>query len=152
MDILFLYGTETGISEMLCDDIKEALGDGFNCTISCLVDVSPNDLSSTAFHIFVTSTYGTGDLPATAQPFMDELVGTSPDLNHVRFAIFGLGDMIFAETFNNGSKQLMDQLLSCKAQMVGDRGLHDASSMDLPEDVAIPWAHEIISKLKLEAA
>ena len=152
MDIHFLYGTETGNAEMLCEDIEADLGEGFECTISCLADVAPEQLSAEAFHIFVTSTYGSGDLPATAQPFMDALVNGAPDLSHIRFSIFGLGDMIFAETFNNGSKQLMEQLLECKAQMVGDRGLHDASSMDMPEDVAIPWTHEIIALLKTEAA
>lgn len=152
MNLHFLYGTETGTSEILCEDIEAEIGDGFETTVTSLGDVDPADLDGETFYIIVTSTYGTGDLPMSAQPFFDKLESAKPDLSKVRFAIFGLGDMVFSETFAFGSKILMEKLVECGARMVGERGIHDASSPDLPEDVAVPWAQEIMGLAQAEAA
>lgn len=152
MDIHFLFGTETGTAEILCEDIEADLGDGFTCTHSSLADVDPTDLSGDIFYMIVTSTFGNGDLPMAAQPFYDKLAAEKPDLSHVRFAIFGLGDMVFSETFAFGSKILMEQMLERGAKMVGERGIHDASSPDLPEDIAVPWAQEIVGQAQAAAA
>lgn len=151
MKIHFLHGTETGNSEIVCEDIAEDLGAGFDCQIDSMADVSPGDLNGGTFYIFVTSTYGTGDLPATAQPFVEALE-MQPDLSQIRFAIFGLGDIVFEDTFAQGSATLAEKLISCRAQMVGERGIHDASGMDMPEDIALPWAQGIIALLNEEAA
>lgn len=152
MNLHFLYGTETGSAEILCEDIEADLGAGFDCTITALSDVAPADLEKDVFYIFVTSTYGNGDLPSMAQPFMDALEDKAPDLGHIRFAIFGLGDMVFSETFAQGSEQLMKKLIERGAHMVGERGIHDASTAEMPEDIAVPWAHGIVALLKAEAA
>lgn len=152
MKIGIYYGTETGNSEMLAEDMVEALGDGFTCDIASLGDVDPAALDPAAFHIFITSTYGTGDLPTTAQPFETALKAAAPDLSAIRFAIFGLGDQVFSETFNHGSQRLMQMLLDHKAQMVGERGLHDASAFDMPEDIALPWLEDIRALITQDAA
>ena len=152
MKIHFLYGTETGNAEMVCEDIETELGDAFETRVDSLGDVDPNALEADTFYMIVTSTYGNGDLPATAAPFADTLEADKPNLNHVRFAIFGLGDMVFSETFNHGSKGLMEKLLDCGAAMVGERGLYDASTAEMPEDLAIPWAQGILAQLRDKAA
>ncbi|MEL7116418.1 MAG: flavodoxin domain-containing protein [Pseudomonadota bacterium] len=150
MNIHFLYGSETGSAEILCEDIRDELN--LDCTIDGLDAVKPGDLNGETFYIFISSTYGNGDLPSMAQPFADAMEADKPDLSHVQFAIFGLGDMVFAETFNNGSKQLMEMLVAAGAKMVGERGIYDASSSDMPEDVGVPWAQGIFERLRAAAA
>ncbi|WP_136442553.1 flavodoxin domain-containing protein [Pacificoceanicola onchidii] len=152
MKIHFLYGTETGNSEILCDDMQDELGADVTSRISDMGTVDPADLDPEEFHIVVTSTYGNGDLPSTAVSFSDALAETKPDLSGIRFAIFGLGDMVFAETFAQGSKTLMEQLLACKAEQVGERGIFDASGADMPEDIGVPWLHGILALLQAKAA
>lgn len=152
MKLHFLFGTETGSAEMLCEDIRDDLGDAFDCEITSLGEVDPATLDGDTFYFFVSSTYGNGDLPVTAQPFYDKIVETGQDLSHVRFAIFGLGDMVFSETFAFGSKILMEKLLEQGATMVGERCVHDASSPDMPEDLGIPWAHDVLAQFKAQAA
>lgn len=152
MKLHFLYGTETGNAEMLCEDIEADLGAGFDVTISSMGDVDPGSLDAETFYFIVTSTYGNGDFPATAVAFPDALEAEKPDLAHVRFAIFGLGDMVFAETFNHGSERLMNMMLARGAKMIGERGLHDASGLDLPEDLALPWAQGVLAQLQAQAA
>ncbi|MFL4469838.1 flavodoxin domain-containing protein [Tateyamaria armeniaca] len=128
------------------------MGADYDCHISSLADVDPGALSKDTFYIFVTSTYGNGDLPSTALPFEEAMQEQTPDLTGVRFAIFGLGDQVFSETFNHGSMKLMQMLLDRKAEMVGERGLHDASGFDMPEDVALPWVSGIIEQLQAAKA
>ena len=152
MKFHFLYATETGSSEMLCEDMEAELDGTFECEIGNVGEFAPSDLNGETFYVFVVSTYGNGDLPSTALPFWDALEAEKPDLNHVRFAIFGLGDMVFDETFNNGSKQIMEKLQAFGAKMHGERGLYDASSTMPPEDTGLPWLHGVIAQLTEEAA
>lgn len=152
MQIGLYYGSETGNSEMLCEDIEAELGDAFECHIASLSEVDPTTLDAQTFYIFVTSTYGNGDLPTLALPFEAALTESEPDLTGVRFAIFGLGDMVFSETFNQGSEKLAAMLVARGAVQVGERGIHDASSVEMPEDIALPWVNTILPHVTLDAA
>jgi MioC protein len=147
MKVGLYHGSETGNSEMLCEDIAAELGDGYECDIVSLADLDPAELDKGMFHIFVTSTYGNGDLPTTALSFEAALAETQPDLSGIRFAIFGLGDQVFSETFNHGSQKLSEMLKARNAEMIGERGLHDASGFEMPEDIALPWLARIIELL-----
>lgn len=150
MRLEFLHGTETGTAEIVCEDLDAAVS-GVETAIHSLEDVDPSALEADPLYIIVCSTFGSGDLPTTAEPFVDKLNATKPDLSHVRFAIFGLGDRTFGETFNQGSEKLMEALIACKAKMVGERGIADASSADMPEEVAVPWLEDILQKAAAQA-
>ncbi|MEP3844601.1 MAG: flavodoxin domain-containing protein [Paracoccaceae bacterium] len=152
MKLHFLYGTETGNSEMLCEDIEAEIGGGFETAVTCFSDFAPSDLDVKTFYFIVTSTYGSGDLPTNTVPFYDTLAADKPDLKGLQFAVFGLGDMVFAETFNQGSQKMMELFLACGAQMIGERGLYDASTAEMPEDTAVPWAQDILTQLQSKAA
>ena len=152
MKIGLLYGTETGNSEMLCDDLKDALEDAHSCEIENLADVSPSDLDAETFYIIVTSTYGNGDLPSQAVAFEEALKADKPDLSGIRFAIFGLGDQVFHETFAHGSQKLMEMMIAAGATQVGERAIHAASALEMPEDVALPWLEGIMELATAEAA
>ncbi|QBF33864.1 flavodoxin family protein [Thalassococcus sp. S3] len=152
MKVGIYYGSETGNSEMLCEDIEAELGGDFDCHIASLADVDPAAMERETFYIFVTSTYGNGDLPSTALPFEEALTQGKPDLSGIRFAIFGLGDQVFSETFNHGSMKLAQMLKGLKAEQIGERGIHDASSFEMPEDIALPWVGRIMEELKAKVA
>lgn len=150
MRLEFLHGTETGTAEIVCEDMDAAVS-GVETAIQSLEDVDPSALEGDPLYVIVCSTFGSGDLPSTAEPFFDKLNAAKPDLSHVRFAMFGLGDRTFGETFNQGSEKLMEALIACKAQMVGERGIADASSADMPEEIAVPWLEEILQKAAAQA-
>lgn len=147
MKIHFLYGSQSGTAEILCDNLMDSLSDGFDGKVLSLDEIDPTELDAETFYVLISATFGSGQLPDSAQSFLDALEERKPDLSRIRFAIFGLGDRSFGETFNNGSKMLMTEMLACNAQMVGDRGLHDASSADLPQHVALPWLKGILDQL-----
>ncbi|MCV6597926.1 MAG: flavodoxin domain-containing protein [Mangrovicoccus sp.] len=146
MKISLLYGTETGNAELLCEELQEALSDGHEVDVANLEDVSPDALSAEAFYVFVCSTYGEGELPSSAIDFFTALTEEKPDLSGIRFAVFGLGDTTYDETFNNGSTILADSLVAANAQQIGPRGVHDASGDEDAESIALPWLQERLAE------
>lgn len=152
MKITLLYGTESGNAEMLCDDLKDELDAEHDVDISSFADVTPSDLDQDTFYVLVSSTHGNGDLPAAAAEFVDSVEEEETDFTGITFSVFGLGDMVFEETFNQGSERLMKAMIAHKATMVGERGLHDASTGEMPEDIAIPWLKTCMMNLLDKAA
>jgi flavodoxin len=146
VQIHFLYGTETSTAEYLCDDLQDALPDGIESDISSMADVDPSELEAGPLYVIVQSTIGSGDVAGTGFVFYEKLQNDRPDLSNVRFAIFGLGDRTFSETYNHGSEKVMTEMLACKAGMVGERGLFDASAPEMPEDIALPWMETILAE------
>ena len=134
MKITILYGTETGNAEMLAEDIQSEIEADHEVDLSNLEDFAPGDFDPECFYLLVCSTYGDGDLPASAQPFAA-----------IHFAIFGLGDSEYDETFNHGPKKLAELMIAHGAQQVGERVAHDASGSDMAEDLAFPWAEAVIA-------
>ena len=147
MKINLLYGTETGNAEMLCEDIQASLADEHEVTLTNLEDAALADLTAEGTYIFVCSTYGDGDLPASAIDFGEMIEAEKPDLSAMTFSIFGLGDMDYEETYNNGSQRLLDLLIGCGGTQHGPRGLHDASSGKPPEDSVLPWVKVCLATL-----
>lgn len=148
MKVSLLYGTETGNAEMLCEDICDQLEGASDIAIANLEDTAPGDLEADRFYMMVCSTYGDGELPNSAIPFVDALVKEKTDLSGIRFAVFGLGDTSYDETYNNGSVVLMNALTAAGAEVVGERGLHDASGIDDPIDIGLPWAQSQLEEAK----
>lgn len=129
---------------MVCEDIVEAMGDNYDFSLSDILDLSVNDLKEDAFFVFVSSTTGHGEMPESALNFAEEVREQQPNLSGLKFAIFGLGDQGYADTFNMGSQRLLDLLKEHGAIQIGERGIFDASSGEMPEDIAIPWLAETL--------
>lgn len=145
MKIIVLYGTETGNAEMLAEDVAAEIGGAHDAACVNLSDFVPAEFDRAALHLLITSTYGDGELPASARPFAERMAAERPDLSGVHFAIFGLGDSEYHETFNGGGKTLAALMLDHGATQIGERVAHDASGPDLAEDLAFPWAAEAIA-------
>lgn len=145
MDIVILYGTETGTAEMLAEDIQSGLSSDHEVEVSNLSDFSPADFDAGKLYLLVCSTYGDGELPASAQPFDRAMKADSPDLSGVVFGVFGLGDTEY-ETYNLGSKHLLDLMEGAGASLLHERVIHDASGSDMAEDIAMPWARAVIAQ------
>ncbi|MDV2967722.1 flavodoxin domain-containing protein [Nitratireductor aquimarinus] len=145
MNIMLLYGTETGNAEMLAEDIVGELSGEHDVGCCNLSDFSPDSFETGQLYLIVCSSYGDGELPASAQPFAAALQASTPDLAGVHFGIFGLGDSEYEETFGFGSKGLAELLASQGAVQIGERITHDASGGDMAEDLAFPWAAQIVA-------
>ena len=152
MKINITYATILGTSQMLAEDLEDELSGAHEVTVTDIMHLAIDDLYDGSFFVFISSTTGRGELPDSATDFVADLNDAKPDLSALNFAIFGLGDMGYAETFNMGSQRLADLLTGLGASQVGARGLHDASADNEPEDIAIPWVNDILANLPAQAA
>ncbi|MFI7003482.1 flavodoxin domain-containing protein [Nocardia sp. NPDC050175] len=139
MRVVILFGSEMGTAETVADSVADALS-AHDVSVYDLGDFAVDDLDVHDFHVIVCSTYGDGDLPTSAEPFFDELTAAAPDLTGLNFAVFGLGDSIYGDTFNRGGEIAAEQLIECGATQIGEHARHDASTEIRAKDMARDWA------------
>lgn len=148
--VTILFGTESGNAEMVADDVCAVLlSSGLTADVAGMEDVTVTDLADRQLVLLISSTYGEGELPATALEFHAELQRLRPDLSAVRYAAFGLGDSTY-DTFNLGITTLAETFAELGAQRVGEIGSHDADSGLDPSAVATSWATELVEHDLLE--
>ncbi|WP_405138055.1 flavodoxin domain-containing protein [Nocardia sp. NBC_01388] len=139
MRVVVLFGSELGTAEMVAEALADELS-AYDVSVFDMFDFDPGDLDADDFHIVVCSTYGDGELPTGAEPFFALLDAAQPDLAGLRFAVFGLGDTIYGDTYNRGGEIAADKLVARGAIQVGEHARHDASTEVRPKDMAREWA------------
>lgn len=140
MKFTVLYGTESGNSELIAEDLGAKLSETeSDVLVSDLQDFDPANLTAERFTIVICSTHGEGDLPNTAIPFAEAFDAQLPDLTGVQYAMFGLGDTFYEATYSQGSEHIDRRFTAQGATRVGEYGRHDATSWDLGSDVALEW-------------
>ena len=147
--ITILIGTMTGTAQLCAQEMELALGDGETQVEALLMDnLDASVFDREGVFLICTSTYGQGDVPDNARALYEDLQRKRPDLSKLRYGVFGLGDRTYAETFNYGGKRFDDILTELGASRVGERYKHDASSGVLPEEMAVEWCQDWVSKLQ----
>ncbi|PXX68605.1 flavodoxin [Nocardia tenerifensis] len=139
MRVVILFGSEMGTAETVADSVADALS-AHDVSVYDMSDFAVDDLDVRDFHVIVCSTYGDGDLPTGAEPFFDQLAAAAPDLTGLRFAVFGLGDSVYGDTFNRGGEIAAERLAGRGATQVGEHARHDASTAIRAKDMAREWA------------
>ncbi len=147
--ITILVGTMTGTAQLCAQEMELALDDGETQVETLMMD----NLDSSVFgregvFLVCTSTYGQGDVPDNARALYEDLKAKRPNLSHVRYGVFGLGDRTYAETFNFGGKRFDEILGELGAERVGERHMHDASSGVLPEETALEWCQDWLGRVR----
>jgi MioC protein len=139
LNIGIFVATMTGLADVCGEEIEAALASAglpINRQLMDSLDAGafvPYDLL-----IIVSSTYGHGEIPDNGQMLFESLSGA--DLSGKRFAVFGLGDRTYADTFCAAGESWHQQLAASGAQPLVELMRHDASSGTLAEDVAGEWA------------
>ncbi|MGW5384832.1 flavodoxin domain-containing protein [Nocardia sp. NPDC003963] len=142
MRIVVLFGSEMGTAEKVAEGIVEELTE-HQVTVSDMSEFDIAGLDPEIFHIVVCSTYGEGDLPTGAEPFFEALEAYRPDLTGLRFAVFGLGDSVYDNTFNRGGEIAAEKLVVLGAAQIGDHARHDASTEIRPATMGREWVRTL---------
>ena len=147
--ISILVGTMTGTAQLCAQEMELALGDDDTQVETLLMDsLDGSVFARPGVFLVCTSTYGQGDVPDNARALYEQLKSARPNLAHVRYGVFGLGDRTYAETFNFGGKRFDELLGELGAERIGERHMHDASSGILPEETALEWCQEWLRKVR----
>jgi cytochrome P450/flavodoxin len=146
LPVTVLFGTESGGAELIADDLRTHLADRARVEVRDVAETAPDALDPARLHLVVCSTYGDGEAPTSVRPFLRAIAETSPDLDGLRYAVFGLGDRSYARTYSRGSELVDEALAACGARRVGEYGRHDAGGpMDAVES-ARDWADIVLAE------
>jgi len=146
--INIFVATMTGTALMVAEDISEFCNDkGINTKVIEMDNLSYEKFINSKYPILiVSSTYGQGDVPDNGQNLYNKLKSSSQNLSHIKYIVFGLGDMTYKDTFANGGKKFDKLLSKLNANKLGESYYHDASDGSLPEEVAVNWFKDSIFK------
>ena len=140
LDIQILVGTMTGTAQLVAQELELAFGDDDVAIHTTLMDgLDHRIFDLPGVFLICTSTYGHGDVPDNAKALYADLVSRKPDLGHVRYGVFALGDRTHVGTFCFGGKHFDEVLSASGALRLGDVAEHDASGGTLAEDAVLEW-------------
>ena len=143
---IVIYGSETGNTETVAEDIAAGLGDEkLDVTIKNVTGASVEELSNYDLILLGSSTWGDEEkeLQADMVDFYEEIEGI--DLSGKPAAAFGCGDSDYTH-FCGGVDLLEERLEEVGAHLL-DEGLR-VDDQDDEEVDARAWAREIATKFK----
>ena len=141
------FATETGNSDMVAKKFAQAARSaGIDVEPQYLNDLDVASLTAATHFVVITATYGDGEMPLDAEVFWEELSGDgAPRLDHLTFAVCGLGDSFYPDFCNAG------KLLDARLAELGARRLVDRLDCDLDfEEPSQAWTTQVVDLLAAE--
>ena len=147
-EIYIYVATMTGTALMVADEIEDfCKTKDINSKVYEMDVLKPEDLLGIDRPLLIiSSTYGQGDVPDGSKDFYNNLKSSKINLEHIKYAIFGLGDMTYKDTFAYGGKKFDHLFSELNAYRIGEPYYHDASEGSLPEEDAVNWFRDKIFK------
>jgi sulfite reductase (NADPH) flavoprotein alpha-component len=142
--VTLLWASQTGNSEALAAKLEaEFRAAGIIAQAICMDDYLAGELGKPGSLIFISSTYGDGEPPDNGRGFWEFLSEeTAPKLEHLQFAVCGLGDSSYDQFCQHG-KNLDARLAALGAQRLAGRLDCDADH----EPEIGPWLKLVIKRL-----
>ena len=146
--VTILVGTMTGTAELVANDMRDAIAaTGREAEVLPMDDLDPSVFQRPGVFLVCSSTYGQGDVPDNAMKFYEALGQAAPDLGHVRYGVFALGDRTYTDTFCHGGQRFDALLAKLGATRLGEVMRHDASSGTVPETIGLEWIQAWLADL-----
>ena len=145
LDILF--GTQTGNSEAIAEDMSKIANDaGFKTNVNSLDNITMDILGNMENVAIITSTYGEGEMPDNAQRVWDALsANTAPNLSNIKYSVLALGDTGYEEFCHAG------KLIDTRFEQLGATRMQDRVDCDVDyEELSEKWISSLITKWKPE--
>ena len=143
-NLLIIYGTETGNSELLAMDAQRiGLKSNINSSIFPMDEVNAGTLLSHKNCLIICSTWGDGEQPDNAQDLYDEVSDLQKGfLSGIKYSVLALGDTAF-DLFCEAGIQ-WDDVMEAK----GAYRLHERLDCDTDyDDYCEEWMQEFFQKM-----
>ena len=144
-EMIVLYGTETGNSELLAmDACKLAPNYGIEAKSFGMDEISADGIKDASLVMIICSTWGDGEQPDNAQDLFDSVEDFSDgDLDGVQFCVLALGDTAF-DLFCEAGKE-WDRVLEEK----GGTRINERIDCDVDyEDESEEWIEETLEMIQ----
>jgi cytochrome P450/NADPH-cytochrome P450 reductase len=132
--LLILYGSNAGTCKSMAEDLETFAGDRFSVTVQTM-DRATEHLPKDGSVVIITPSYE-GKPADNAKKFVSWLESSSntETLKGIDFAVFGVGNSEWNQTFHRIPKKVDEMLLK-----LGAHRLQPAGFVDVKEDIVGPW-------------
>jgi flavodoxin len=111
-------------------------------------DPTLDDFKQASSMIFISSTTGQGDIPPNLEFFIQDLRDQFPLIEQKLFAVAGLGDSSYGETYCGAGRQIFELLTELQGKPMTDLLEIDACETLEPEVEVVAWAEKLLPDLK----
>ena len=146
VDVGIFVGSVYGNAQHVAEQVEEMLA-GKGKSVELFTDPTIENFTQTKSVLFISSTTGQGDIPPNLEIFVMDLRDQMPLMAQKPFAVAGLGDSSYGDSFCGAGKQIFEVMLELQGQPVDDLKIVDAMETLEPENEVVPWIEGLIAKL-----
>ena len=139
-------GTVYGNAQHVAEDVNTMLS-AQGLTSEVFTDPSLDDFKKVTSLLFISSTTGQGDIPPNLEFFIEDLREQFTLLEQKPFAVAGLGDSSYGETYCGAGRQIFDLLTELQGKPITELLEIDACETLEPEVEVVAWAEKLIPEL-----
>ncbi|WP_340677674.1 flavodoxin [Paraglaciecola sp.] len=139
-------GSVYGNAQNVAEDVQTMLAaNGLNAEI--YKDPSLADFQAASSVIVISSTTGQGDIPPNLEFFIEDLRSAFPLMANKPFAVAGLGDSSYHESFCGAGRQIFELLTELQGKAIADFLEVDACETLEPEVEVVNWLQGLLTHL-----
>lgn len=140
-------GSVYGNAQHVAEDVETMLGaQGRESQV--FTDPTLDDFKQVSSMIFISSTTGQGDIPPNLEFFIQDLRDQFPLMEQKPFAVAGLGDSSYGETYCGAGRQIFELLTELQGKPITEFLEVDACETLEPEVEVVAWAEKLLPDLK----
>ena len=144
--ISIFAGSVYGNAQHVAEEVNDMLSaQGIESEV--FSDPETSDFTNAESVLIITSTTGQGDVPPNLELFYSDLRDNFPLMNGKPFAVVGLGDSSYNDSFCGGGRQFFDLLSELQGKPIAELFEVDALETLAPEEEVVPWVKTIAEKL-----
>lgn len=110
-------------------------------------DPTLDDFKNASSMLFISSTTGQGDIPPNLEFFIQDLRDQFPLLEQKPFAVVGLGDSSYGETYCGAGRQIFELLTELQGKPITALLEVDACETLEPEVEVVAWLENVLPDL-----
>lgn len=144
--ISIFAGSVYGNAQHVAEEVQSMLQDeGIESEV--FSDPDESDFIAADSVLVISSTTGQGDIPPNLELFYSDLRDNFPLMNAKNFAVVGLGDSSYGESYCGGGRQFFELLLELQGKPVAEMFEVDAIETLAAEEEVVPWVKSIAQAL-----
>jgi flavodoxin len=145
--ISIFVGSVYGNAQHVAEDVNTMfIAQGLESEV--FTDPSLNDFKQATSLLFISSTTGQGDIPPNLEFFIEDLRDQFPLMEQKPFAVAGLGDSSYGETYCGAGRQIFELLTELQGKPITELLEIDACETLEPEVEVVAWAEKLLAGLK----
>ena len=140
-------GSVYGNAQHVAEEVNTMLsGQGIKSEV--FTDPTLDNFKQVSSMLFISSTTGQGDIPPNLEFFVQDLRDQFPLMGQKPFAVAGLGDSSYGETYCGAGRQIFELLTELQGKPITELLEIDVCETLEPEVEVVAWAEKWLSELR----